>query len=55
VEAFRTLAGPVEAEIRERGSRFRAHAVPVSGRADAESWGHDLEQSYDDGTTVIST
>jgi putative IMPACT (imprinted ancient) family translation regulator len=53
VEAFRTLAGPVEAEIRERGSRFRAHAVPVSGRADAESFFAERERAHRDATHVV--
>jgi putative IMPACT (imprinted ancient) family translation regulator len=34
--SFRTLAGPVEAELRDRGSRFRARAVPIADRAAAE-------------------
>jgi putative IMPACT (imprinted ancient) family translation regulator len=33
--SFRTLAGPVEAELRDRGSRFLARAVPIIDRSAA--------------------
>ena len=35
---FRTLAGPVEGELRERGSRFLALAVPVADRTEADAF-----------------
>jgi putative IMPACT (imprinted ancient) family translation regulator len=53
VEAFRTLAGPVEAEIRERGSRFRAHAVPVTHRGEAEAFFAEQERAHRDATHVV--
>ena len=38
MDAFRTLAGRVTAELEERGSRFVAIAEPVLERADAEAF-----------------
>lgn len=53
MEAFRTLAGEVEAEIRERGSRFRARAVPVDGRAAAETFIAEQGRRHRDATHVV--
>jgi putative IMPACT (imprinted ancient) family translation regulator len=53
LDAFRTLAGPVEAEIREKGSRFLARAVPVTGRAAAEQWCAEQAHAYRDATHVV--
>ncbi len=53
MEAFRTLAGPVEAEIRERGSRFQAHAVPITGRAAAEAFFAQQQRLHRDATHVV--
>jgi putative IMPACT (imprinted ancient) family translation regulator len=53
VEAFRTLAGPVEAEIRERGSRFRARAVPATGRDAAEAFFAEQGRLHRDATHVV--
>ena len=53
MEAFRTLAGPAEAEIRERGSRFRAHAVPVTGREGADAFFAEQQRLHRDATHVV--
>ena len=53
MEAFRTLAGPVEAEIREKGSRFLARAVPVAGRAAAEAYCAGQAHTYRAATHVV--
>ncbi len=53
MEAFRTLAGPAEADIRERGSRFRARAVPVTGRDAAEAFFAEHERLHRDATHVV--
>jgi putative IMPACT (imprinted ancient) family translation regulator len=53
VEAFRTLAGPAEAEIREKGSRFLARAVPVTGRDEAEAYCAGEAQAFRDATHVV--
>ena len=53
LDAFRTLAGPVEAEIREKGSRFLARAVPVTGRAAAEAYCAEQARAYRDATHVV--
>ena len=53
MEAFRTLAGPVEAEIRERGSRFRARAVPVAGREGADAFFAEQTRLHRDATHVV--
>jgi uncharacterized YigZ family protein len=53
VEAFRTLLGPAEAEIRERGSRFRARAIPVSGRDAADAFFAEQERLHRDATHVV--
>jgi putative IMPACT (imprinted ancient) family translation regulator len=53
VEAFRTLAGPAEAEIRERGSRFRARAVPVQRREAAEAFFAEQQRLHRDATHVV--
>lgn len=50
---FRTLAGPVEAEIREKGSRFLARAVPVTGRAGAEAYCVEQARAFRDATHVV--
>jgi putative IMPACT (imprinted ancient) family translation regulator len=53
VKAFRTLAGPVEAEIRERGSRFRARAVPVADRDAADAFFAEQDRLHRDATHVV--
>jgi putative IMPACT (imprinted ancient) family translation regulator len=53
VDAFRTLAGPAEAELRERGSRFLARAVPVTSRAGAEAFADDQARRHRDATHVV--
>jgi putative IMPACT (imprinted ancient) family translation regulator len=54
VEAsFRTLAARVEAELRERGSRFLAIAVPVSGRDEAEAFLSAQARAHRDPTHVV--
>ncbi len=53
MEAFRTLAGPAEVEIRERGSRFRARAVPVRDRAAAEAFFAEQDGLHRDATHVV--
>ena len=53
MEAFRTLGGPAEAEIRERGSRFRARAIPVTGRDAAEAFFADQQRIHRDATHVV--
>ena len=53
MEAFRTLAGPVEAEIRERGSRFKARAVPVRRRDDADAYFAEQDRAHRDATHVV--
>lgn len=53
MEAFRTLAGPAEAEIRERGSRFRARAVPVTGRDAAAAFFAEEQRTHRDATHVV--
>src|SRR5690242_3881932 len=51
--AFQTLAGPVEAELRDRGSRFLARAVPVGDRAEAEAFTAAEAQAHRDATHVV--
>ncbi len=53
VDGFRTLARPVEAELRERGSRFLARAVPVSGRDGAEAFIAAQSRLHRDATHVV--
>ena len=53
MEAFRTLAGPAEAEIRERGSRFRARAIPVAGRVAAQAFFAEQARLHRDATHVV--
>src|SRR5690349_5783857 len=50
---FRTLAGPVEGELRDRGSRFLARARPVSDRAEAEALFAAETQAFRDATHVV--
>jgi putative IMPACT (imprinted ancient) family translation regulator len=51
--SFRTLAGPVEAELRDRGSRFLARAVPVVDRAGAERFIAAETEAYRDASHVV--
>jgi putative IMPACT (imprinted ancient) family translation regulator len=50
---FRTLAGPVEGELRDRGSRFLARARPVAGRHEAEAFFAAEAQAFRDATHVV--
>jgi putative IMPACT (imprinted ancient) family translation regulator len=51
--SFRTLGAPVEAELRERGSRFRARAVPVVDRAAADAFLRDQATMFRTATHVV--
>jgi putative IMPACT (imprinted ancient) family translation regulator len=51
--SFRTLAGPVEAELRDRGSRFLARAAPVADRADAEAFIAAESEAHRDASHVV--
>ena len=51
--SFRTLAGPVEAELRDRGSRFLARAVPVSHRAAADAFLAAEAEMHRDASHVV--
>ena len=53
MEAFRTLAAPAEAEIREKGSRFYARAEPVTDRAAAEAYCAAQARAHRDATHVV--
>jgi putative IMPACT (imprinted ancient) family translation regulator len=53
VDGFRMLAGPVTAELRERGSRFLARAVPAGGREAAEAFVAEQARSHRDATHVV--
>jgi putative IMPACT (imprinted ancient) family translation regulator len=53
MERFATLAGPVEAEIKERGSRFLALAVPVAGRDQADAFHAEQGRAYREATHVV--
>lgn len=51
--SYRTLAGPVEAELRDRGSRFLARAVPVADRAAAAAFLAEQARLHRDATHVV--
>jgi putative IMPACT (imprinted ancient) family translation regulator len=51
--AFTTLASRAEAQLRERGSRFLAVAVPVQGRAEAEAFHAEQARAHRDPTHVV--
>ncbi len=53
MEAFRTLRSVVEAELRERGSRFLARAAPVADRGGAESFHAEAAAAFGDATHVV--
>lgn len=51
--SFRTLAGPVEAELRDRGSRFLARAVPICDRAAADAFLAAEADAHRDASHVV--
>ncbi len=53
VERFDTLAGPARAELKERGSRFLALAVPVACRVEADGFHATQTAAYRDATHVV--
>ena len=53
MEPFRTLAAPAEGEIREKGSRFLAVAVPVRARAEAVAFHAAQATAFREATHVV--
>ena len=53
MKPFRTLSGRVEAELKEKGSRFLAIAVPVRARRDAERFIADEAARFREATHVV--
>jgi putative IMPACT (imprinted ancient) family translation regulator len=53
MERFLTLAGRVEAELEERGSRFLAIAVPAPDRAAAEGFHAEQAHAHRNPTHVV--
>jgi putative IMPACT (imprinted ancient) family translation regulator len=51
-DAYRTLAAPGQAKLREKGSVFLAHAVPVSGPEHAAELLGQWRRTYHDATHV---
>ncbi len=51
--SFRTLAGPVEAELRDRGSRFLARAAPIVDRPAAEAFFANEVETHRDASHVV--
>jgi putative IMPACT (imprinted ancient) family translation regulator len=51
--SFRTLAGPVEAELRDRGSRFLARAAPVADRSAADAFLAAQAETQRDASHVV--
>jgi putative IMPACT (imprinted ancient) family translation regulator len=53
MEPFRTLSGRVEGELKEKGSRFLAIAVPVRARDDAETFIAAQTARFREATHVV--
>ncbi|MBN2410555.1 YigZ family protein [candidate division KSB1 bacterium] len=49
-DSYKTIKTTVEAEIKEKGSRFICRAKPVSTREDAENYITSISQKYYDAT-----
>jgi putative IMPACT (imprinted ancient) family translation regulator len=51
-DAYRTLASPGEAKLKEKGSVFLAHAVPVNSPEQADTVLENWRKTYHDATHV---
>ncbi len=51
-EAYKTIAAPAEATIKERHSRFRAFAFPVRSEAEAKAHLKALREEFTDASHV---
>lgn len=49
-DSFQTISAPCEAELKEKGSRFFAHAAPVTSREDAEQMIEPIRKKFFDAT-----
>ncbi len=51
-ESYKTIAAPVEAATKERGSRFRAFAYPVRSEGEVREYLKGLRARFPDATHV---
>ena len=51
-EEYKTIAAPAEAVLKERGSRFRAFAYPVTTEAEVKAHLKSLRSEFPDATHV---
>ncbi len=51
-DGYKTIAAPVEAVLKERGSKFRAFAYPVTSEAEVKAHLKNLRAEFPDATHI---